>query len=118
MSRRPALAFEVDSVTMARYSCMVAGNYRTSFEITGMVFGASVVKLQKQTGIEAAIVIIATFTPHSRRCKSCVFNPWVGEIPWRRKWQPAPVFSPGQLHGQRILVDYSPWDHKETRLSD
>ena len=33
--------------------------------------------------------------------------------PWRRKWQPTPVFSPGEFHGQRSLAGYSPWDHKE-----
>ena len=32
----------------------------------------------------------------------------VGRIPWRRQWQPTPVFSPGQFHGQRNLVGYSP----------
>ena len=30
-------------------------------------------------------------------------NPWVGKIPWRRAWQPTPVFLPGELHGQRSL---------------
>jgi len=30
-----------------------------------------------------------------------------------RKWQPTPVFLPGKLHGQRSLVDYSPWGCKE-----
>ena len=30
-------------------------------------------------------------------------NPWVGKIPWRRKWQPTPVFLPGKSHGQRSL---------------
>ena len=30
---------------------------------------------------------------------------------WRRKWQPTPVFLPGESHGQRSLVDYSPWGH-------
>ena len=38
--------------------------------------------------------------------------PWVGKIPWRRKWQPTPVFLPGESHGQRILVGYSPWGRK------
>ena len=33
---------------------------------------------------------------------------------WRRKWQPTPVFLPGKLHGQRSLVGYSPWGHKES----
>ena len=42
-----------------------------------------------------------------------MFNPWVGKIPWRRKWQPTPVFLPGEFHGQRSLVGYSPWGHKE-----
>ena len=37
------------------------------------------------------------------------FNPWVGKMPWRRKWQPIPVFLPGEFHRQRSLVDYSPW---------
>ena len=41
------------------------------------------------------------------------FDPWVGKIPWRRAWQPTPVFLPGESHGQRSLVDYSPWGHKE-----
>ena len=36
------------------------------------------------------------------------FNPWVGKIDWRRKWQPTPVFFPGEFHGQRSLVDYNP----------
>ena len=39
-----------------------------------------------------------------RRCKRCRFEPWVRKIPWRRKWQPAPVFLPGESHGQRSLV--------------
>ena len=36
------------------------------------------------------------------------FDPWVGTIPWRRKWQPTPVFLPGESHGQRSLAGYSP----------
>ena len=40
------------------------------------------------------------------------FDPWVGKIPWRRKWQPTLVFSPGESHGQRSLVGYSPQGHK------
>ena len=41
------------------------------------------------------------------------FNPWVGKIPWRRKWQPAPVFWPGEFHGL-----YSPWGCKESDTSE
>ena len=43
-----------------------------------------------------------------RRHKRCGFNPWVGKIPWRRKWEPTPVFLPGEFLGQRSLVGYSP----------
>ena len=48
-----------------------------------------------------------------RRCKRRRFNPWVGKIPWRRKWQPIPVFWTGELHGQRRLEGYSWWYYKE-----
>jgi len=36
-----------------------------------------------------------------------VFDPWFRRIPWRRKWQLAPVILPGESHGQRSLADYS-----------
>ena len=40
--------------------------------------------------------------------------PESGRFPWRRKWQPTPVFLPGESHGQRSLVGYSPWGRKES----
>ena len=45
---------------------------------------------------------------------SSPYDPWAGKIPWRRKWQPTPVFLPGKSHGQRSLVGYSPWGRKES----
>ena len=38
----------------------------------------------------------------------CGFNPWVRKIPWKRKWQPTPVFLPGKFHGQWSPTAYSP----------
>ena len=38
----------------------------------------------------------------------CRLDPWVGKIPWRRKWQPIPMFLSGESHGQRSLEGYSP----------
>ena len=38
----------------------------------------------------------------------------LGRFPWRRKWQPTPVFLPGKFHGQRSLACYSPWGRKES----
>ena len=40
------------------------------------------------------------------------FDPWIGKIPWREEWLPTPVFLPGEFHGQKSLVGYSPWGHK------
>ena len=54
-----------------------------------------------------------------RRHKRCRFDPWVGKIPWRRKWQPALVVLHGKLCGQRSLVGCSPWIAKTwTQLSN
>ena len=44
-------------------------------------------------------------------------DPWVRKIPWRRKWQPTPVFLPGKYHAQRSLKD-SPWGHKESDMTE
>ena len=45
------------------------------------------------------------------------FNPWVEKSPWRRKWQPTPVFLPGESHGQRSLAGYSPRGCKESNTT-
>ena len=52
-----------------------------------------------------------------RRGKRCGFDPWFGEIPWRREWLPTPVFLPWEFHGQRSLTGYSPWDHQEPYMT-
>ena len=44
--------------------------------------------------------------------------PWVGKIPWRREWQPIPVFLPGEFHGQRRLEGYSPSCQKESDATE
>ena len=47
------------------------------------------------------------------QCRRPGFCPWVRKIPYRREWQPTPVFLPGELHGQRSLVGYIPRGCKE-----
>ena len=49
----------------------------------------------------------------SCQCRSQGFDPWIGKIPWSRKWQPIPAFLPGKFHGQRSLAGYSTWGLKE-----
>ena len=61
---------------------------------------------------------VASQYPRTKaKVRRCGFNPLVGKIPWRRKWQPIPVFLPGKSHGQRSLAGYSPWDHKESDVT-
>ena len=39
-------------------------------------------------------------------------------LPWRRKWEPIPIFLPGKFHGQRSLVGFSPWGCKESDMTE
>ena len=48
----------------------------------------------------------------------CRFDPWVRKIPWRKAWEPIPVFLPGESHGQRSLAGYSPQGHKESDMTE
>ena len=57
-------------------------------------------------------------TCQRRRWRRHGFSPWVGKIPWRRKWQPTPVFLSGKSHGQRSLVGYSPWGCQESDTTE
>ena len=50
----------------------------------------------------------------SCQCRRCRLDPWVGKIPWKRKWQSTPVFLLGKFHAERSLSGYSPWDCKES----
>ena len=49
------------------------------------------------------------------QCRRPGFDLWMGKIPWRRKWQPTLV---RESHGQRSLVDCSPWGHKESDTTE
>ena len=48
-------------------------------------------------------------TGQCRSHRRCRFNPWVGKMPWRKKWQHTPGFLPRQSHGQKSLASFSPW---------
>ena len=50
------------------------------------------------------------------QCRLPGFNPWVRKIPWRRKRQPTPVFLPGESHGWKSLMGYSPRGRKESDM--
>ena len=52
------------------------------------------------------------------QCGRPGFDPWVRKIPWRRKWQSTPVFLPGESHGRRSLVGYSPQGRRESDTTE
>ena len=51
--------------------------------------------------------------PANARERRHEFDPWVGKIPWSRKWQPTPVLLPAEFDGQRSRMGHRPWGHKE-----
>ena len=53
------------------------------------------------------------FTGQCRKYGRFRFDAWVGKMPWRKKWQRFPVLLSRKFYGQRILVAYSPWCHRE-----
>ena len=53
-----------------------------------------------------------------KRCKRHRINPWVGKIPWRRRWQPTAVFLPGKPHGQEEPGGYGPWGCKGSKTTE
>ena len=74
-----------------------------------MIFGVNLSMFALVEEVEEALI----WRLSSEKCRRHRITLWVGKITWRRKWQPTPVFLPGQFHGQRRLVCYSPWDLKE-----
>ena len=70
-------------------------------------------------------LVTSTDFPGGSDGKASVYNegdpgsiPWVGKIPWRRKWQSTPVLLPGISHGQSSLVGYCPWGRKESDTTE
>ena len=64
------------------------------------------------------MVLVVKNLPANAGDRRCWFSPWVGKIPWRRAWQPTPVFLPGESHGQRNLSGYSPEGYKESNMTE
>ena len=53
-----------------------------------------------------------------KRHQRCRIDPWFEKRPWRRAWQPIPVFLPGESHEQRNLAGYNPQGHKESDTTE
>ena len=86
--------------------------------------------VKKKKMMMMTTVLMKLFSPHkglprwcsgkesAYQCRRCRFNNWVKKIPWRRKWQPTPVFLLGKSHGQESLEGYSPWGCKESDTTE
>ena len=59
------------------------------------------------TGVSQTVLVVKNPPANAEDIKH-EFDLWVRKIPWRRAWQPTPVFLPGESHGQRSLAGYSP----------
>ena len=69
-------------------------------------------------GASQVVLVVKEPACQCRRLKRHQFDPWVGKISWKRKWQPTPVFLPGESHGQKILAGYSPQGHKALDMTE
>ena len=64
------------------------------------------------------VVLVGKNPPANAENMRCGFDPWVRKIPWRRTWQPIPVFLSGESLGQRSLAGYCPWGHKQSDMTE
>ena len=58
-------------------------------------------------GASQVALVVKKLPANAKHIRDLGVNPWVGKIPYRRAWQPTPVFLPGESHGQRSLASYS-----------
>ena len=65
------------------------------------------------TAYPNVVLVVKKLPANAGIIRDTEFSPWAGKIPWRRAWEPTPVFLPGEFHGQRNLAGYSPGCHKE-----
>ena len=68
--------------------------------------------------ITLAASLVAQMVKNMLQCRRPGLKPWVEKNPWRKKWLRTPVFLPGEFHGQRSLVGYSPWECKATDTTE
>ena len=81
-------------------------------------FKAVVVEIHTHTHTHTCFLGGSDSNESACLCGKPRFDPWVKKILWRREWQPTPVFMPGEFHGQRTLVGYSPWLHRELEMTE
>ena len=61
--------------------------------------------------------LVAQMVKNPPAMREAQFDLWIRKIPWRKEWQPTPVFLPGEFHGWRRLEGYSSRGHKESDMT-
>ena len=64
------------------------------------------------------VLVVKNLPANAGRYKRHRFDAWVRKIPWRKAWQPTPVFLPGESHRQKNLAGYSLWDRTESDMTE
>ena len=89
--------------------------------ILSKIINILLIYLFRHTWVHMALpsgAVVKNLPAKCRRCRRLGFDPWFGTIPGSRKWQPTPVFLPGKPLGQRSLVGYRLWSHKESDTTE
>ena len=116
MGKDPALCL-IYSQLLTSASKRMVGLKKTTFKhLENFLLKVNKGKLNTKISNKGEIFANTYLTKDSYSDITPCRNSTVG--PWRRKWQPAPVFLPGKSHGQRSLVGYSPRGRKESDMTE
>ena len=103
--------FQVKKVLISSLSGMIKDSWKgTVKSFRNLCDRASTVKVNGRVwviGVFLVVLVVKNLPANAGDIETRV-DPWVRKIPWRRAWQPTPVFLPGEPHGQRSLVAYGP----------
>ena len=105
------ISLECKSGSTCENQCYTWNYQNKEKKKTHMIISVQSKHLRKFNTLSRASLVVSWW----RICLQCRrprFDSWVGKIPWRRKWQPAPVFLPEESYGQRSLAGYSRWGRK------
>ena len=127
MASGPITSWQLDGETMETVRDFILGGSKItadgdcSHEIKRCLHLGRKVMTNLDSILKSRDIILPTKVPLANAIqghRSPRFDPLFGKMPWKRAWQPTPIFLPGESHGQRSLAGYSPWGPSRTRLSN